>query len=81
MMFVCISDIKTEWFFNDGFLPSNAIYDSSNRTKEHKLKIINATIYNEGFYECKGVIDLKVVRARGELKVIGKFPFNAYIMY
>ena len=69
--FVCISTTIPIWFFNDEILPINAI-TSSEKPHEYHLTITNATLFNEGFYECKGTMgtnDKQTMRARGGLTV------------
>ena len=79
---VCKSKTEPVWFFNDNALPLNAIISDSKIDNGYRLTITNATIYNEGFYECKGSIDNQVMRARSELKVVGRFcpKYNATII-
>ena len=51
--FVCVTIIKTKWFFNDGPLPSN-VNDLIDKMGLRGIIIYNTTRRNQGYYECEG---------------------------
>ena len=47
--FVCNSSLPLSWFFNNNFIPGNAIM------KGTMLILLNVTKFNQGNYDCRGI--------------------------
>ena len=63
-LFVCNSSQLSKWFFNNNFIPGNAIM------KRTILILLNVTKVNQGNYDCQGVNEYgQIFWARGKLNI------------
>lgn len=71
--FVCYSESKAVWYFENQNIPDNAKSLHTDTSNRNVLIISNITAEHNGFYECKGTYYELTFYATGELKVKSKF--------
>ena len=66
--FICLTDTRAKWSFNDEELPSNV-----NTFGKGFLNIKNIAWTNQGYYICEGTAERKKFYTRGLLEITGSF--------